>query len=54
MVKHIFIIGGIAILILAIIDSMGISLEIPTSSNTTNMIIGAGMIAAPYVYSKVV
>lgn len=52
MARHILIIGGIAILLLAIIDAMGISLEIPTSSTTTNMAIGAGMIAAPYLYTK--
>ena len=52
MAKHILIIGGIAILVLAVIDALGVSLEIPTSSTTTNMLIGGGMIAAPYLYGK--
>ena len=54
MARHIFIIGGIAILVLAILNEMNIPLEFPTQSNGANMAIGAGLIAAPFVYSKVV
>lgn len=54
MAKHIFIIAGIAIIILAILDMMNVPLEFPTSSNGTNLAIGAGMVAAPFIYAKVV
>jgi hypothetical protein len=54
MAKHIFIIGGIAIIVLAILDMMNVPLEFPTSSNGTNLAIGAGLVAAPFVYAKVV
>jgi hypothetical protein len=53
MAKHIFIIGGIAIIVLAILDMMNVPLEFPTSSNGTNLAIGAGLVAAPFVYAKI-
>jgi hypothetical protein len=52
--KNVLIIGGIAILVLAVLDMLNIPLEIPTANNTTNAAIGAGMIAAPYLYSRFV
>lgn len=54
MTRHIFIIGGIAVIILAILDMLNVPLEFPTSSNGTNLAIGAGMVAAPFIYAKVV
>jgi hypothetical protein len=54
MAKHIFIIGGIAILVLAILDMMDVPLEFPTTNNTTNAVIGAAMVVAPFVYAKAV
>jgi hypothetical protein len=54
MARHILIIAGISIIVLAILDMMNIPLEIPTANNTTNLMIGAGLVAAPFVYSKVV
>lgn len=53
MARHIFIIGGVAIIILAILDMMNVPLEFPTSSNGTNLAIGAGLVAAPFIYAKV-
>jgi hypothetical protein len=53
MAKHIFIIGGISIIVLAILDMMNVPLEFPTSSNGTNLAIGAGLVAAPFVYAKI-
>jgi hypothetical protein len=53
MARHIFIIGGIAIIILAILDMMNVPLEFPTSSNGANLAIGAGLVAAPFIYAKV-
>jgi len=52
--RHILIIGGVAIIVLAILDMLNVPLEIPTSCNTANLAIGAGMAAAPFVYSKFV
>jgi len=54
MAKHIFIIAGIAVIVLAILDMMNVPLEFPTSSNGTNLAIGAGLVAAPFIYAKVV
>lgn len=54
MARHILIIGGIAIVVLAILNMMDVPLEFPTKSNGANLAIGAGMVAAPFVYSKVV
>jgi hypothetical protein len=54
MARHIFIIGGVAIIILALLDLMNVPLEFPTSSNGTNLAIGAGLVAAPFIYAKVV
>jgi hypothetical protein len=54
MARHILIIGGIAIVVLALLDMMDIPLEIPTSSNGTNLAIGAAMIASPFLYHKFV
>jgi hypothetical protein len=54
MARHIFIIGGIAILLLAVLDYLNVPIEFPTASKTANMAIGAGMVAAPFIYSKVV
>ena len=54
MAKHIFIIAGIAIIVLAVLDMMDVPLEFPTKSNGANLAIGAGMVAAPFVYAKVV
>ncbi len=54
MARHILIIGGIAIIVLAILDMMNVPLEFPTSSNGTNLAIGAGLVAAPFIYAKVV
>ena len=53
MARRIFIIGGVAIIILAILDMMNVPLEFPTSSNGTNLAIGAGLVAAPFIYAKV-
>jgi len=41
------IIGGIAIIVLAVLDMMNVPLEFPTQSNGANLAIGAGMVAAP-------
>jgi len=54
MARHILIIGGIAIIVLAVLDMMNVPLEFPTSSNGTNLAIGAGLVAAPFIYAKVV
>jgi hypothetical protein len=54
MARHILIIGGIAIIVLAILDMMNVPLEFPTQSNSANLAIGAGMVAAPFIYAKVV
>jgi hypothetical protein len=54
MARHILIIGGIAIIVLAVLDMMNVPLEFPTSSNGTNLAIGAVMVAAPFIYAKVV
>lgn len=54
MARHIFIIGGIAIIVLAVLNIMDVPLEIPTKSNGANLAIGAGMVAAPFIYAKVV
>jgi hypothetical protein len=54
MARHILIIGGIAIILLAVLDMMNVPLEFPTSSNGANLAIGAGLVAAPFIYSKVV
>lgn len=46
--------AGVLIIALAVLDMMNVPLEFPTSSNGTNLAIGAGMVAAPFVYRKVV
>lgn len=53
MARHIFIISGIAIIVLAVLDMMNVPLEFPTSSNAVNLTIGVGLVAAPFVYAKV-
>jgi hypothetical protein len=45
--------GGILIIALAILDMMNVPLEFPTSSNGTNVAIGAGLAAFPFIYRKV-
>jgi hypothetical protein len=45
--------GGILIIVLAVLDMMNVPLEFPTSSNGTNLAIGAGLAAAPFLYRKV-
>jgi hypothetical protein len=52
MVQHVLVIVGIAIVVLAVLDMMNVPLEIPTSCNTTNLLIGGGLVAAPFVYAK--
>lgn len=44
--KKILLWGGIIILVIAVIDYMGTSIEIPTSSTGTNAAIGVGAIVA--------
>jgi hypothetical protein len=43
---------GIGIIVLAILDMLNVPLEIPTSCNTVNIGIGAGLVAAPILWSK--
>jgi hypothetical protein len=45
--------AGVLIIALAILDMLNVPLEFPTSSNGANLAIGAGLVAAPFVYRKV-
>jgi len=51
--QYVLIAGGVLIIALAILDMLNIPLEIPTSSNTANLAIGAGLVATPFVFRKV-
>jgi len=48
------IIGGIAVIVLAVLDMLNVPLEIPTSNNTANLAIGVLMVSSPFLYEKFV
>jgi hypothetical protein len=52
--RHIVIIVGVGILVLAIIDMLQLPLTIPTSCNTTNALIGAGVAGAAIAWPHLV
>ena len=45
--------AGVLIIALAILDMLNVPLEFPTSSNGANLAIGAGLVATPFIYRKV-
>lgn len=51
--QFVLIAAGVLIIALAVLDMMNVPLEFPTSSSGANMAIGAGMVAAPFVFRKV-
>ena len=51
--QMVFLAAGVLVIALAILDMLNIPLEIPTSSNTTNLVIGAALVATPFVWRKV-
>lgn len=45
----VMIIGGFLIVAVAILDLMDVPLTFPTSNNTANIAIGAGVVAIPFI-----
>lgn len=50
--RTILIVGGLVILILAIIDIMGIQPQFPTQNNYVNAGIGGVMLASPFLFGS--